>query len=234
MKEILARPGFLGTYGTIGADLSFVMAVLFTILFVIGWRAARKRHGNAHHWIVLGAALTMVAYFTSYYLIRSLGVLAIEGREGFGGPDWLYAYVFRPLLTAHILFVSVGLVMTVYMIVLGFRASVKERGNRILLGGELRLNKRKYYLALAATLAVPGIYGVIRCVTLRCAAVYGAGLLLILAAFALERVMERLLPKGRQRHRVLGRVTMVVFLIVLVTAALTYLSLYVFYPPRLT
>jgi uncharacterized membrane protein YozB (DUF420 family) len=87
-------------------------------------------------------------------------------------------------------------------------------------------------LALAAALAIPGIYGVIRCVTLRCAAVYGAGLLLVLAVFALERVMERLLPQGRRRHRLLGRVTMVVFLIVLVTATLTYLSLYVFYPPR--
>lgn len=234
MKEFLARPGFLGTYGTIGADLSFILAVLFTILFLIGWKAARKHRGNAHHWIVLGAALTMLAYFSSYYSIRSLGVLAIEGREGFGGPDWFYSYVFGPVLTAHILIVSIGLVMTVYMIILGFRASGKERGKRILVGGELKLNKRKYYLALSGTLAVLGLFAVMRCETLRCASVYGAGLMLVAFVFLLERIIERLLPKGRRRHILLGRFTMIVVLMVLFTATLTYLSLYVLFQPRLT
>ena len=37
MKELLARPGFLGTAATLGADLSQLMALLFTGLFIIGW-----------------------------------------------------------------------------------------------------------------------------------------------------------------------------------------------------
>lgn len=234
MKEFLARPGFLAAYGTIGADVSFILAILFTIFFLIGWKVARKHQGNTHHLIILWAMLTMLGYFSSYYLIRRLGVLAIEGREGFGGPDWLYTYIFSPVLTTHILLVSIGLVMTVYMIILGFRASRKESGKRILVGGELKFNKRKFYIALSATLTVLGLFALIRCETLRCASVYGAGLMLVVSVFFLERIIERLLPKGRERHIFLGRFTMIIFLIVLFTTTLTYLSLYVLYQPRLT
>jgi len=37
VKDFLARPGFLGTAATLGGDVSQLMAMLFTILFVIGW-----------------------------------------------------------------------------------------------------------------------------------------------------------------------------------------------------
>ena len=234
MREFLARPGFLGTHGTVGADLSFILAILFTILFLIGWNAARKHRGNRHHVIILSAALIMLGYFSAYYLIRRLGVLAIEGREGFGGPDWFYTYVFSPVLTTHIVLVTIGLVMCVYMIILGFRASAKEGGKRILAGGELKVDKRKFYIALSAVLAVLGLFALIRCQTLRCAAVYGAGMMLVAAVFLVERAVERSLPKGGQRHMLLGRLTMIIFVVVLFTTTLIYFSLYVLYPPRLT
>ena len=95
----------------------------------------RKHLGNKHHSLVLWGMQAMLVYFLSYYLIRRLGVLAIEGKEGFGGSDWLYVYIFSPILTIHVLLVSIGLVMTVYMIILGFRASFKEKGKRLLKGG---------------------------------------------------------------------------------------------------
>src|SRR5437016_9573392 len=118
MKDLLTRPGFLGTAATLGGDLSQVMAMLFTVLFIVGWVQARKKLGNIHHWIVLGGMVTMLAFFTSYYLFRQLGVLAFEGRTGFSGADFMYYRVFIPLLTFHICLVMVGLVMAVYMIVL--------------------------------------------------------------------------------------------------------------------
>ena len=110
MKELLTRPGFLGTAATLGGDLSQVMAMLFTGLFIIGWVQARKKKGNAHHWLVFGGVVAMLAFFTSYYLFRQLGVLAFEGRTGFGGSDFMYYKVFLPLLTVHIMLVSVGLI----------------------------------------------------------------------------------------------------------------------------
>ena len=234
MDEFLAQPGFLGTYGTIGADLSFLLATLFTAFFLIGWRAARKHHGNAHRFLVLSGMFVMLGYFPYYYSIRRLGVLAIEGREGFGGPDWFYSYLFSPILTIHILFVSTGLVIAVYMVLLGFRASRNAGGKRVLAGGELKVKKRSFYIALSATLTAGGLLALIRCETLRCATVYGVVLAIIAFVFFFERVLERLLPKGRDRHIFLGRFTMVIFIVVLLTAGMTYLSLYILYQPSLT
>ncbi len=105
MKDFLAQRGFLGTAATLGGDLSQVMAMLFTVLFIIGWVQARKKLGNAHHWLVLGGMVAMLSFFTSYYLFRQLGVLAFEGRTGFGGSDFMYYRVFIPLLTFHIMLV---------------------------------------------------------------------------------------------------------------------------------
>jgi len=233
VKELLARPGFLGTYGTIGADLSYILAILFIVLFLIGWYMGRRHQGNRHHFLVLWAMLAMLAYFSSYYLTRRLGVLAIEGKEGFGGSDWLYTYIFSPVLTTHILLVSIGLVMAVYMIILGFRASFKESRKRILKGVELKVKRRNFYITLLAILIVLGLFALIRCRTFRCAAVYVAGLLLVTLVFFLEKVIERLLPNGAERHRFLGRFTMVIYLIVLFTSTITYLFLYILYPAQL-
>ena len=83
----LRDPGFLGTHATIGADVSQLMATLFTGLFVIGWFQARKRQADAHHWLMLGGMISMLGFFVSYYLFRQLGVLAFEGKEGFGGSE---------------------------------------------------------------------------------------------------------------------------------------------------
>jgi len=48
MKTWLERPGFLSPYGTIGADVSYMFAVVFTVLFLVGWRYARpQRPGPA-------------------------------------------------------------------------------------------------------------------------------------------------------------------------------------------
>ena len=116
----LKYPGFFGTHATIGADISQLMATFFTGLFVIGWIQARKRQSDAHHWLMLGGMVAMLGFFVSYYLFRQLGVLAFEGKEGFGGSEALYHNVFIPLLTFHIILVIIGLVMAVYMIVLGF------------------------------------------------------------------------------------------------------------------
>src|SRR6266581_6048910 len=143
MKELLKGPGFMGTAATLGADLSQVMAMLFTGLFIIGWVQARKKMGNAHHRLVLGGMVAMLAFFTSYYLFRQLGVLAFEGRTGFGGSDFMYYKVFLPLLTFHISLVIVGLIMAIYMIVLGFRAQQFVKGRRELRPGLLEVRREK-------------------------------------------------------------------------------------------
>lgn len=232
MKAWLGKPGFLPTHGTLGADLSFIMALVFTVLFIIGWRMGRKKQGNQHHVLVLWAMVSMLAYFTVYYLARGLGALATEGKEGFGGPEWLYNYVFTPLLTIHILVVSVGLVLAVYMIVLGFQVAVKQMGRRVLKTGLLKMSQPAFLKIISAAFVLLGLIGAIRCHSLACWIVYISGFLLITVVLLAEKGIERLIPDGERRHRMIGAFTMVLYVIAPFTSSITYLMLYVMWPPK--
>lgn len=150
----LREPGFFGTHATIGADLSQLMATLFTGLFIVGWVQARRRHADAHHWLMLGGMISMLSFFIAYYLFRQLGVLAVEGKEGFGGSQSLYDYVFIPVLTIHIILVIIGLIMAVYMIVLGFRSQQFFQGVRSLRESPLLTTWKKVSLIFGAIAAV--------------------------------------------------------------------------------
>jgi uncharacterized membrane protein YozB (DUF420 family) len=236
MKAWLSQPGFLGTHGTWGADVSFIMAGTFTVLFLIGWRMAKRREGNRHHTLVLWAMVGMLIYFTFYYLARGLGALATEGKEGFGGPAWMYDYVFSPLLTIHILVVSIGLVMAVYMIVLGFRTAIKNNGQRLLRAGSLSMSTGAFYKILGGTFiflaGIELIRELISGHSIRRIIVYISGFLLVAAVLLIEKGIERWIPDGERRHRAIGTFTMVLYLIALVTSTTTYLLLYLIYPPK--
>jgi uncharacterized membrane protein YozB (DUF420 family) len=233
MKALLTSPGFLGTHGTFGADASFLMALFFTILFIFGWRLARRRDGNRHHTLVLWAMVGMLIYFTFYYLARGLGALATENQEGFGGPAWVYTYIFSPLLTVHILVVSVGLVMAVYMIILGFRTAIKTNGKRLLQAGPLSMSAGALYKILGATFALFAVAAAIRWHSLARLIVYISGFLLVAAVLFVEKGIERWFPDGERRHRAIGTFTMVLYVIALVTSTTTYVLLYVIYPPKI-
>jgi len=234
MRELLSRPGFLGTHGTLGADISFLMALLFTLLFLLGWRLAKQHDANRHHALVLGAMISMLVYFTFYYLVRSLGALAVESKEGFGGPEWVYDSVFKPLLTVHILAVSVGLVMAVYMIVLGFRAAAKRNGLWGLQRGPLAMSREGFYKILGGTFILFALAAAIRWHSLARLIVYISGFLLVAAVLLVEKGIERWIPDGERRHRTLGTLTMVLYLIALITSTTTYVLLYLIYPPKLS
>jgi len=237
MLEWLKQPGFIGTHATMGADLSQFMATLFTGLFVMGWFRARKRQADAHHWLMLGGMVAMLAFFTSYYLFRQLGVLAFEGKEGFGGSQALYDRVFIPLLTFHIILVIVGLVMAVYMIVLGFRAQTFAGGRRMLRDGLLQTSWRKVGIIFGAITAVVLLLFASRVATAGFSArkltVYLGLLVLIGIVLAVEITIQRIWPNGEQRHRALGRFTMIVYCTLFVTGTLTYTMLYILYPGKI-
>lgn len=232
MLEFLKGPGFLGTYGTMGADLSFVMALLFTILFIVGWRMGRNKQGNSHHTLVLGAMVSMMIYFTFYYLARGLGALATEGKEGFGGPEWLYSYFFKPLLTIHILVVSVGLVLAVYMIVLGFRVTIKRMNQRVLQAGVLTMSPSAFLKIVLLAFALLALVAIARCHSLACWIVYISGFALVWVVLLVEKGIEKLIPDGEKRHRLMGTFTMTLYVIALFTSTITYVLLYIVYPPK--
>lgn len=233
----LREPGFFGTHATVGADLSQFMATLFTALFVLGWFQARKRRADAHHWLMLGGMISMLSFFIAYYLFRQLGVLAFEGKEGFGGSQTLYDYVFIPVLTLHIILVMIGLVMAVYMIVLGFRSQQFVDGIRSLRESLLQTTWKKVGLVLGGiTVVVLGLFGS-RVVTagfsMRKFEVYLIFLLIVAFVFGIEMVIQRIWPNGGQRHRALGRFTMVIYCVLFVTGSFTYTMLYILYPGKI-
>ena len=50
---------------------------------------------------------------------------------------------------------------------------------------------------------------------------------------ALEMILQRIWPSGRQRHRILGTFTMVVYCVLFVTGSVTYTMLYILYPGKI-
>ena len=234
MTEWLKEPGFFATHATIGADLSQIMATLFPALFVFGWFQARRHQGHRHHWLMLSGMLAMMAFFISYYLFRQLGVLAFEGKEGFGGPQELYERLFVPLLSVHIVLVILGLVMAVYMIVLGFRAQGFSAGRRVLRDGPLVATRARMARSFGWIAAAVVLLFAVRTIgsefSPRKLTVYFGLLLLIAMVFALEAVIQRVWPNGARRHRVLGRLTLWIYVALFVTGSLVYAMLYIIYP----
>jgi uncharacterized membrane protein YozB (DUF420 family) len=213
------------------------MATFFTGLFVVGWIQARRHRADAHHWMMFGGMIAMVAFFISYYLFRQLGVLAFEGKEGFGGSQALYDYVFIPVLTVHIILVILGLVMAVYMIVLGFRAQQVMNGVRTLKETLLLTTWKKIGLIFGTLTALIMLLFLSRVVTadfsMRKFEVYVSLLAVIAIVFSVEMTIQRIWPNGARRHRALGLFTMVVYCILFVTGTTTYTMLYLLYPGKI-
>ena len=236
MKEILEKPGFLAPSGTLGADVSYLLAVVFTILFLIAWGFAKKTEGTKHHKLILVSMVSMVVYFCAYYYARQLGVLSFEGKEGFGGPKDVYDNIFVPVLTIHLVLVTLGLILAFYMLIEGFRASEKVNGEFVLKTGELKVRAKTLKIIMFTIL---GLWAVnqLFLTTVRHASM-GASIAwaLIFGTIALvvsiEKLIEKMLPDGARRHRILGRGTMIIFGMILCTSTATYLMLYVIYPVK--
>jgi len=233
----LREPGFLGTHATMGADVSQFMATFFTLLFIVGWVQARKKKADHHHWLMLGGMIAMLAFFTSYYLFRNLGVLAFEGKEGFGGSQALYDNVFIPLLTVHILLVVIGLIMAIYMMVLGFRSQAFTDGRRVLKDALLQTSGRRIVTILGGITTLVMLFFLSRVMTsgfsLGKLSVYIGLALIIAMVFGIEILIQRIWPNGERRHRVLGKFTMMIYCVLFVTGTATYTLLYILYPGKI-
>ncbi len=233
MQEFLKKPGFMVQSGTLGADLSYLLAVVFTVLFLVAWWMAKKGQGTRHHKLALVSMVSMIVYFVAYYYARNLGALSAEGKEGFGGPPEVYDNVLVPVLTVHLVLVTLGLILAPYMIVLGFRACDKVNRDYVLKPGELKADPKKFG---RIWLWILGLWAVVEILCLVAGKPWQAQLayFLIFATIALvvglEKLIEKWLPDGARRHRILGRGTMVLFALILCTSTATYLMLYVIYP----
>ena len=177
---------------------------------------------------------SMVIYFCAYYYARQLGVLALEGKEGFGGPEEIYKGVFIPVLTTHLILVTLGLILTFYMVSQGFRASQKLNGEYSLKEGNLKISPASFRRLMFITLGLWGvnqlILSFVRHSSWQTSLAWGLIFATIALVISIEKLIEKILPDGAKRHRVIGRGTMIIFALILVTSTMTYLMLYVIYP----
>ncbi len=161
-------------------------------------------------------------------------MLSFEGKEGFGGPQEVYDNIFVPILTTHLILVTLGLILSIYMICQGFRSCNRASGEYHLRTGELKVSAGAFKKILFALVGLWAVNQVILifvrhksfAASLAWVFIFGTAVLVVY----LERVIEKLLPDGAQRHRILGRGTMVIYALILLTSTLTYLMLYVIYP----
>ncbi len=234
METLLEQPGFLAPSGTIGADVSYLLALVFTVLFLVAWAMAKKAQGTRHHKLILVSMVAMIVYFVAYYYARSLGVLSFEGREGFGGPDDVYESVFVPVLTTHLILVTLGMVLAFYMIPQGFRASDNIGGEYSLKSRELKMKPGTFKILIFTIFGCWALVQVLLLATrqdpLGASVAYGLIFATVALVVSLEKLIEKLLPDGARRHRILGRTTMVIYALILVTSTATYLMLYFIYP----
>ncbi|QPJ66455.1 MAG: DUF420 domain-containing protein [Candidatus Nitrohelix vancouverensis] len=234
MKELLASPGFLVSAGTMGGDVSYLLALVFTGLFLFAWRYAKKSEGTKHHNLVMISMVSMIVYFCAYYYARQLGVLSLEGKEGFGGPQEIYDNVFIPILTFHLILVTLGLIIAPYMIVQGTRACEKINGEFSLKSGDQKMKPetfKKVMLTILGVWLVNQVFqSAVRNISMASSIAWALIFLTIALVVSLEKFIEKMWPEGARRHRILGRAAMVIYALTLISSTMTYLMLYVIYP----
>jgi uncharacterized membrane protein YozB (DUF420 family) len=161
----------------------------------------------------------------------------VEGKAGFGGSQELYDRVFIPLLTIHIILVVIGLVMAIYMIVLGFRAQAFVNGRRVLKDALLQTSWARIGTIFGGVTVVVLLLFFVRVAAAGFSArklmVYLGLLLLVGIVLAVEIAIQRVWPNGERRHRVLGRFTMIIYCILFITGSTTYTMLYILFPGKI-
>jgi len=219
------NPGFFSSRSTLGSDISYLFAVLFTVLFLISGMLAKKHKGLTHHKMILISMVTMFLYFIYYYQVRRLGVSSMADEIVFPGPDWVYQKVFRPALMVHFMAVTFSIILAIYMIINGFKTAVRNNGEMTLENKRLKLSIPLWGLGLAWLVFLTWwLFSVHQ---------FGWGYRIMFLALgyfipaAVAMLIHKTLPESEKRHRVLGTICLGLFAGLLVTSTLVFCLLYV-------
>lgn len=99
--------------------IAVVNALALTCL-IAGWRAIRVRHIREHQRLMLAAA-ALISLFLVLYVTR----VALGGTKAFLGPPMVRAYVYLPILAAHIMLSIVSVPLVVYNLITGLTRDAK-------------------------------------------------------------------------------------------------------------
>lgn len=226
MESIIEAEGFLSSRSTLASDMSFIFAISFSALFLISGYVAMNNHGALHHKMILFSMVSMIAYFAFYYRVRRLGLDSFADQLNFLGDGTVKSSLFRPVLWAHFLTVCLSTFLGVYTIISGFKAVIKQKGRMVLTNDRIPLSKIGWIIGfiwliflawwLQTVHAFDTVYRVIFLI-------FGY----FLPAFV-ALIIHKLLPFSGNRHRILGRLCMLLYACLIITSTLTYSLLYIF------
>lgn len=89
--------------------------VLSAIFVAFGWSAIKEKRTNVHKNYMILAAITASIFFI-LYMSRTIFI----GNTAFGGPDTVKVF-YQIFLIFHIILATVGAVMGIYTLYLGFK-----------------------------------------------------------------------------------------------------------------
>jgi uncharacterized membrane protein YozB (DUF420 family) len=223
----LKNPGILGSSANLGADISYLFAVLFMGLFIAAWYQAYRHRSNLHHWMILGSMVTMIGYFLWYYEVRRLGAMAFEESLEFTGPRHILENVVKPILWVHFSAVLLALILSIYMLINGFKSADRIEGRWTLTGKPVRMGwPGKVASVVYLWILLFWIYGL---QTLPPSYKILFFVMFFVVPALVIILIKRRFPDSARRHRAVGRITISVFGFSLITATLTYLFMYVIY-----
>lgn len=225
MIDFLNSPGVFSARATLGSDISYVFAVIFTCMFLGAGYLAMKKKGMAHHWMILVSLITMIAYFAYYYKVRRLGYSSFVDEISFQSSGWISYKVFKQIFYLHFLVVCVSVFMAIYATILGFRSTAKEGGRLVLIDKRIQMSKGLWIVSFAWLAFLSWwVFSVHH---------FGWGYRMLFLFFGyflpagIALTVNYKLPASERRHRVLGKICLVLLASLLVTNTLVYYVLYI-------
>jgi len=226
MESLIEAKGFLSARTTLASDVSFLFALTFPSLFLISGYMAMQNQGALHHKMILFSMVSMFAYFVFYYRVRRLGLDSFADQARLLGDGTLLSAAFKPVLWTHFLVVCLSSFFGIYTIISGFKAALKQNGRMILINRQVTLSRTAWSISfiwliflgwwLQVVHAFDTIYKII---------------FLIFGYFlpaSIALVIHKLLPFSERRHRILGKLCLLLFACLIVTSTLAYSLLYIF------
>ena len=226
MESIIATEGFLSSRSTLASDISFLFAVSFSSLFLISGYLAGNNQGTFHHRMIIFSTVSMFAYFVFYYRVRSLGLDSFADQVHLQVNNTLFRATFKPIFWTHFLVVCLSSFFAIYTIISGFTATVKQNGRMILANNKISLSRIAWSVSFIWLIFLAWWLQTIHALNTAYRATFLIFGYFLPASVAL--IIHKLLPFSERRHRILGKLCMLLFACLIVTSTLTYSLLYIF------
>ncbi|MFQ5431771.1 MAG: hypothetical protein ACE5EN_04600 [Nitrospinota bacterium] len=176
--------------------------------------------------MIIFSMLSMIAYFVFYYRVRRLGLNSFSNQLDYEGEGIIKAGIFRPVFWSHFLIVCLSTFSAIYTILSGFKAAIKQNGRMLLENFRVSMSKTAWTISF--------IWLIFLFWWLRIVHEFDTVFIVIFLIFgyflpaSVALIIHKLLPFSEHRHRILGRLSMVLFACLIITSTLVYSMLYIF------